>query len=152
MKQDLEVSRWTTTEAAELYEIEGWGKGYFSIGQNGNLLVHPTKDANRSIDLRQLVDRMQQRGLDLPILVRFPEILKHRLGDINAAFTKAIDDHQYKGRYCCVFPIKVNQQRQVVEEVVQFGKPYRFGLEAGSKPELLAVVALADNDLSLIHI
>lgn len=150
MKQDLEVSRWTTTEAAELYEIEGWGKGYFSVGQNGNLLVHPTKDPNRSIDLRQLVDRMQQRGLDLPILVRFPDILKHRLGDINAAFAKAIDDHQFKGRYCCVFPIKVNQQRQVVEEVVQFGKPYRFGLEAGSKPELLAVVALADNDTPII--
>jgi arginine decarboxylase len=150
MKQDLDVNFWSVADAADLYEIEGWGKGYFSAGPNGNLLAHPTKEPNRSIDLKELVDRMQQRGLDLPILVRFPELLKHRLGEIHAAFAKAIDDHQYRGRYSCVFPIKVNQQRHVVEEVLQFGRPFGFGLEAGSKPELLTVIALADNDTPII--
>jgi arginine decarboxylase len=150
MKQDLDVNFWSVADAAELYEIEGWGKGYFSAGSQGNLLVHPTKEPHRSIDLKELVDRMQQRGLDLPILVRFPELLKHRLGEIHAAFAKAIDDHQYRGRYSCVFPIKVNQQRHVVEEVLQFGRPFGFGLEAGSKPELLTVMALADNDTPII--
>ncbi|MEX0586426.1 MAG: biosynthetic arginine decarboxylase, partial [Pirellulales bacterium] len=150
MKQELEVAPWTVADASELYEIEGWGKGYVSISPEGHVLVHPTKDPRRAIDLRQLIDRLQQRGLDLPILVRFPDILKHRLGEIHAAFAKAIDDHQYKGTYACVYPIKVNQQRHVVEEVLQFGKPYGFGLEAGSKPELLAVIALADNETPII--
>jgi arginine decarboxylase len=90
------------------------------------------------------------RGIQLPILIRFAEILKHRLGEIHDAFDTAIREHKYNGSYQCVYPIKVNQQRQVVEEVLEFGKPYRFGLEAGSKPELLAVMALADNDTPII--
>src|SRR5439155_14206450 len=90
------------------------------------------------------------RGIDLPILVRFGEILRHRLGEIHLAFQNAMRDHSFKGGYCCVYPIKVNQQRQVVEEVLEFGKPFRFGLEAGSKPELLAVLALADNDTPIV--
>ena len=90
------------------------------------------------------------RGICLPILIRFAEILKHRLGEIHGAFQTAIREHQYQGDYCCVYPIKVNQQRQVVEEVLEFGKPFKFGLEAGSKPELLAVMAMADNDTPII--
>src|ERR1039457_6778230 len=86
----------------------------------------------------------------LPILIRFADILKHRLGEIHSAFQTAINEHKYQGGYCCVYPIKVNQQRQVVEEVLEFGKPFRFGLEAGSKPELMAVMALADNDTPII--
>src|SRR5262249_15826486 len=112
--------------------------------------VHPTKDPAQKIDLKELVDRLQLRGISLPVLIRFTDILKHRLGDIHAAFQTAIAQHQYQGRYSCVYPIKVNQQRQVVEEVLNFGRPYQFGLEAGSKPELLAVVALADNDTPII--
>jgi arginine decarboxylase len=150
MKQDLDVGRWSVSDAAELYEIESWGKGYFSVGPDGHLIVHPTKEPHRAIDLKELVDRLQLRGLDLPILIRFADILKHRLGEIHNAFATAILEHQYQGRYACVYPIKVNQQRQVVEEVLQFGRPYGFGLEAGSKPELLAVVAMADNDTPII--
>ena len=112
--------------------------------------MHPNKDPNRSIDLKQLVDDLHCGASDLPILIRFAEILKHRLGEIHGAFQNAMRDHQFKGNYCCVYPIKVNQQRQVVEEVLDFGRPFSFGLEAGSKPELLAVMALASNDTPII--
>jgi arginine decarboxylase len=150
MAVDLDVETWTVADAADLYEVSRWGKGYFSVGSAGNLLVHPGKQADRSIDLKQLVDRLQMRGIDLPILLRFGEILQHRLKEIHDAFVQAMAEGGYRGDYCCVYPIKVNQQRQVVEEVLRFGRPYRFGLEAGSKPELLAVIALADNDTPII--
>ncbi len=147
---DQEVRRWTVTDAAEMYDIARWGKGYFSIGEDGHLRVHTEKDPDRWLDLKQLVDRLQLRGIDLPILIRFAEILKHRLGEIHKVFANAIAEHKYNGAYCCVYPIKVNQQRQVVEEVVRFGRPYQFGLEAGSKPELMAVVAMATDDTPII--
>jgi len=143
-------SAWSVHDASELYEVPRWGNGYFSVNEVGHLEAHPTKEPGRAIDLKELVDRLQLRGISLPVLVRFTDILKHRLGDIYGAFQSAIAQHQYQGRYCCVYPIKVNQQRQVVEEVLNFGKPYQFGLEAGSKPELLAVVAIADNDTPII--
>ncbi len=141
---------WATSDAVELYEIERWGKGYFSISDAGHVRVHPTKDPARSIDLKELTDNLQARGIGLPVLIRFRDILRHRLTDIHSAFQAAIAQNQYEGAYRCVYPIKVNQQRQVVEEVLQFGKPYGFGLEAGSKPELLAVAALAGNDTPII--
>jgi arginine decarboxylase len=141
---------WTVGEATELYEIARWGKGYFSISDGGHVRIHPTKDASRSIDLKQLVDDLQLRGISLPTLIRFRDILQHRLKDIYEAFQNAIAQHEYSAKYVCVYPIKVNQQRQVVEEVLEFGRPYNFGLEAGSKPELLAVIALADNDTPII--
>jgi arginine decarboxylase len=141
---------WTVADAGELYEIARWGKGYFSIDKSGHVLVHPTKEPARAIDLKQLVDHLQLRGIGLPILVRFRDILRHRLSDIHQSFQNAIAQHQYEGKYVCVYPIKVNQQRQVVEEVVDFGRPYGFGLEAGSKPELLAVAAVASNETPII--
>src|SRR5882762_9104152 len=141
---------WSHVDAAELYEIARWGKGYFSIGVNGQVKIHPTKDASRSIDLKQLVDDLQLRGIHLPTLIRCRDVLQHRLKDIAEAFQAAIAQHEYSGRYVCVYPIKVNQQRQVVEEILEFGRQYGFGLEAGSKPELLAVVALASNDTPII--
>jgi arginine decarboxylase len=141
---------WTVTDASELYDVERWGKGYFSIGSNGHVHVHGTKEPGRSIDLKQLVDHLQLRGIGLPILIRFRDILRSRLADIHGAFQSAIVQHQYEGKYFCVYPIKVNQQRQVVEEVLDFGRPYNFGLEAGSKPELLAVVAMASNETPII--
>ena len=147
---DLDVEHWSTADAADLYEVARWGNGYFSVGPSGHLLVHPDKDPTKSIDLKQLVDRLQVRGIDLPILLRFAEILQHRLGEIHGAFATAMKDSGYHGDYCCVYPVKVNQQRQVVEEVLAFGRQYRFGLEAGSKPELLAVIALADNQTPII--
>ncbi len=144
------ADRWTITDAEETYDVSSWGKGYFSVGENGNLLVHPTKEPGRRIDLKQLVDTLEWRGISLPILIRFADILKHRLGDMHQAFDTSIREHGYKGGYCCVYPIKVNQQRQVVEEVFEFGRAYGFGLEAGSKPELLAVLAVADNNTPII--
>jgi len=144
------TERWTVTDASELYDVASWGKGYFSVGANGHLWVHPSKEAARGIDLRELIEKLELRGIGLPILIRFAEILKHRLGEMYQAFQSAITEHNYKGDYRCVYPIKVNQQRQVVEEVFQFGRPYHFGLEAGSKPELLAVLAVADNETPII--
>ena len=144
------TDRWTTTDSSELYDVASWGKGYFSVGQNGHLYVHPDKDPARSVDLKELVDTLVLRGISLPILIRFAEILRHRLSEVHDAFQAAIAEHGYKGSYCCVYPIKVNQQRQVVEEVFRFGRPFKYGLEAGSKPELLAVLAIADNDTPIM--
>jgi arginine decarboxylase len=144
------TERWTPQAASDLYDVASWGKGYFSVGDNGHVRVHPEKDPARSIDLKELVDTLVLRGINLPILIRFADILKHRLGELHSAFQTAIAEHRYQGGYCCVYPIKVNQQRQVVEEVLEFGKPYQFGLEAGSKPELMAVMSLADNETPII--
>ncbi len=144
------AERWTTTDAAEMYDVAAWGKGYFSVGANGNVFVHPGKDPERKIDLKELVDTLEWRGISMPILIRFGEILKHRLGEMHQAFDNSIREHGYQGSYCCVYPIKVNQQRQVVEEVFEYGRPYHFGLEAGSKPELLAVLAIADNETPIV--
>ncbi len=144
------ATRWSAQDASELYDVPSWGKGYFSVDDGGHARVHPSKDPATSLDLKQLVDTLVLRGISLPILIRFGDILKHRLGEIHDAFEAAMAEHRYNGVYCCVYPIKVNQQRHVVEEVLEFGRPYRFGLEAGSKPELLAVMALADNGTPIV--
>ena len=143
-------SSWSVAEAGETYEIERWGKGYFSINELGHVTVHPTRSAEPCVDLKSLIDRLEARGIQAPVLIRFADILKDRLTEIRDAFARAVDEHNYRGQYCCLYPIKVNQQRQVVEEMLQFGRPYGYGLEAGSKPELLAVVAMADNDVPII--
>jgi len=135
---------WSVQDSAELYNIKNWGKGYFGINADGNVTVMPNKREDLSIDLKQLVDQLLLRGIDLPVLIRFTDILKHRVGELHDAFRNAIAENNYNGGYACVYPIKVNQQRHVVEEIVDFGKPYGFGLEAGSKPELLAVLALTN--------
>ncbi len=147
---DQTSARWTVAEAGELYELPRWGNGYFSIGENGNLRVHPDRNLARWIDLKTLVDQLQLRGLELPLLIRFNGILKDRLQQIHDVFASAMLQHDYKGRYVFVYPIKVNQQRQVVEEIVNCGRRYGFGLEAGSKPELLAVVAMTEPDMPII--
>ena len=145
------TERWTTADAGELYDVASWGKGYFSVGDNGHRVGashQRTKSRHRSCG--SWSKNWNSRGISLPILIRFAEILKHRLGELHQAFQSSIAEHGYQGGYCCVYPIKVNQQRQVVEEVFQFGRPYQFGLEAGSKPELLAVLAIADNETPII--
>ena len=141
---------WSIAEASDLYEIARWGGGYFSIGPSGNVHVHPTKEPDRFIDLKALTENLVLRGIDVPVLIRFSDILRHRVKDLHDAFQTAIAQNGYKGRYACVYPVKVNQQRRVVEEIVNFGRPYGFGLEAGSKPEMLAVVALASNDTPIV--
>ncbi len=138
------MEKWKIADAIETYGVRNWGKGYFSIGRSGHLQVHPTKRSDRFVDLKEIVDQLQARGIQLPILLRFTDILRHRVGELHEAFCNAIKEFEYGNKYVCVYPIKVNQQRQVVEEILDFGKPYDFGLEAGSKPELLAVLALTN--------
>src|SRR3954471_448152 len=138
------MDKWKIADAMETYRVKQWGKGYFGVNKAGHVTVQPTKRADQSIDLKELIDQLQARGIQLPILLRFTDILRHRVGEIHSAFQKAIDEYDYQGRYCCVYPIKVNQQRQVVEEILDYGREFRFGLEAGSKPELLAVLALTN--------
>src|SRR4051794_19573751 len=139
------ANSWKIEDAIETYGINLWGKDYFGINAAGHVTVHPNKNPEQAIDLKELVDQLQMRGIQLPILLRFTDILRHRVGEIHDAFDAAIKEYGYRGSYCCVYPIKVNQQRQVVEEILDFGKQYGYGLEAGSKPELLAVLALASN-------
>jgi arginine decarboxylase len=143
LEPDL-IDKWQIHDALETYGIRHWGKGYFGINKAGHVTVHPDKRPDHSIDLKELVDQLQTRGIQLPILLRFTDILRHRVGELHDAFDTAIKEFDYHGRYCCVYPIKVNQQRHVVEEILDFGRPYHFGLEAGSKPELLAVLALTN--------
>jgi arginine decarboxylase len=138
------MEKWKIHDAAEIYAVRRWGKGYFGINKFGHATVHPDKRPDHNIDLKELVDQLQARGIQLPILLRFTDILRHRVGEIAEAFRVAINEYNYKGSYCCVYPIKVNQQRHVVEEILDFGKPFNFGLEAGSKPELLAVLAVTN--------
>ncbi len=137
---------WTVADATKLYGINQWGQGYFSVNDEGHVAVHPTQEPNLKIDLKKLVDELRERDIQLPMLIRFTDILRHRVGKLAGAFASAIKEHEYKGNYRCVYPIKVNQQKHVVEEINEFGKPYGFGLEAGSKPELLAVLALVEDD------
>src|SRR5437763_7657293 len=138
------MEKWKVQDALETYGVRHWGKGYFSANKSGHLTVHPTKRPDQAVDLKELVDQLVLRGIQPPILLRFTDILRHRVGEIHDAFRRAIADSEYCGEYCCVYPIKVNQQRHVVEEILDFGKPFNFGLEAGSKPELLAVLALTN--------
>jgi arginine decarboxylase len=139
--------RYSTRDSARLYDVAAWGNGYFSINQQGHVAVHPGRDPEHSMDLRELVDEAVDRGISLPLLLRFSDILADRVSQIQGAFDVARRDHDYTGGYCTVYPIKVNQQRHVVEAIQQAGEPLGmgFGLEVGSKPELLAVLAIANN-------
>ena len=141
---------WSLADAAKLYNINGWGQQYFDINADGNVAVHPTGDPAVAIDLKKLVDDLRTRDIAAPVLIRFTDILKHRVDRIHEAFSNAIKENDYTGNYQCVYPIKVNQQRHVVEEIHYFGKAHNFGLEAGSKPELLAVMAIVDDDATPI--
>ncbi|MCH2694347.1 MAG: biosynthetic arginine decarboxylase [Acidobacteriia bacterium] len=143
VKQLVEsVSNWTIKDSLKLYRIKDWGENYFSVNEKGHITVNPDKGSKKSIDLMHLVDQLQTRGISLPILIRFTEILRNRLKEINQAFLNAIEEFDYQGKYSCIYPVKVNQQRHVVQEILDFGHEYDFGLEAGSKPELLAVLAI----------
>ena len=136
---------WQVLDSEELYHVNAWGKGYFSINAAGHVVVRPDTLADREIDLYEVVEGLKARDLTTPVVVRFSDILAHRLKNIHLAFAQAIAENDYKNRYAAVFPIKVNQQRLVVEEVYRYGKEFGFGLEAGSKPELLAVMAMTES-------
>jgi arginine decarboxylase len=145
-----EIRAWTTKEAALLYNVAGWSSGYFAINDAGHMEATPSGPEGRRIDLFDLVLDLQRRGLDLPLLIRFTDILDSRLRTLFGSFELAIREYGYQGRYRGVYPIKVNQQHQVVEELVRFGLPHGLGLEAGSKPELLVGLALLDNPDALL--
>ena len=133
---------WSIDEARRLYRVDEWGKGYFAINARGHLTVRPDQRPGPEVDLRELVAGLQARGLNTPLLLRFPDLLRHRMREIYDAFQEAIAENGYRGRYIAVYPIKVNQQRHVVDEVYRYGADLGFGLEVGSKPELLAALAI----------
>jgi arginine decarboxylase len=135
---------WTIEDARELYNIEGWGIGYFDINERGHVTVHPTKDPNRGLDLFEIAMDLQAQGVGLPLLLRFSDILRTRLAMVTQRFEAAIAEFEFTGKYTSVYPIKVNQQRHVVEEILGFGEELGVGLEVGSKPELQAVLALTE--------
>jgi len=144
------MTKWNIEESRELYNIRGWGLGYFDINNKGHIVVQPQDENHHSIDLKELVEDIQAKGYSLPALIRFSDILKTSITKLANAFDESIKKYNYEGAYHGVYPIKVNQQRQVVEEIVKFGRPFNFGLEAGSKPELHAILAIMDNPEALL--
>ena len=137
---------WTIESARELYNIEGWGAGYFDINERGHVVVRPDRDRpDRALDLFDLARDLEEQGVALPVLLRFSDILQSRIESLSERFESAIKEFEYQGGYTSVYPIKVNQQRHVVEEIVQFGKAHGVGLECGSKPELQAVLSLSES-------
>ncbi len=144
----MEKNRWTTGNSASLYQIEGWGNGFFDVNDEGNIVAIP--DGKHQVDLKTLCDDLTERGLSAPLLLRFSDMLKQRMSQINDRFRIAREESGYQGNYFGVYPIKVNQQRQVIEEIVEFGTEFNWGLEAGSKPELHATLAMLEDVEGLI--
>ena len=140
---------WTALDSQELYAINNWGQGLFSIGPQGTVLAHPlavsVEEPGPGIDMKELADDLAKRGITTPLLIRFPDMLTQRIGALNDAFNKAIAEYDYEGSYQGVYPIKVNQDFHVVRKVVRGGAKFNYGLEAGSKPELLAAMAMIGN-------
>ena len=146
-----ENGKWSSVQAMELYGVDSWGAGYFSISEKGEVAVHPDGPGGASVSLMDVARGIQERGFDLPVLVRLSDILDARIKQLHESFSKAITEYNYKGSYRGVYPIKVNQQQQVVEEICVFGARYHHGLEAGSKAELIAAMSfLQDPEAYLI--
>jgi arginine decarboxylase len=141
---------WTVKDAEKLYNMTGWGLGYFRINAEGHVTVHPDANRKRGLDLYHLATDLHAQGVGLPLLLRFSDILKSRIEALSGEFSNAIKEFGYDGSYTTVYPVKVNQQRHVVQEIVEFGAPYGVGLECGSKPELQAVLGLNEDTRHLI--
>jgi arginine decarboxylase len=141
---------WDIEAARTLYNIQRWGAKYFDINDAGHVVARPLQDAGGSVDLTDVIEEARGRGLKFPLLIRFQDILRHRVGAINQAFRNSITEFNYQGKYRGVFPIKVNQLREVVEEILDAGKAFDFGLEVGSKPELFAGLAMQHQPDSLV--
>ena len=144
------MRKWRIEDSEELYNINGWGNGYFSINEKGNVQVTPRKSDTNKIDLNDLMRELYLRDVTSPVLIRFPEILDNRIEKISSSFQAASKEYEYQAQNYIIYPIKVNQMRQVVEEIVSYGKRFNIGLEAGSKPELHAVLAINTDQNSLI--
>lgn len=149
-KKSDQAKTWNSEKSAELYGINSWGNGYFRVNEQGNIIVTPHGPDGLRVDLYELTQDLLDRGLRVPLMIRFSDIIKARVDLINNCFSNAIQEHAYKGHYTGVYPIKVNQQRHLVEELLKAGKTHRMGLECGSKPELLVVLALMNNPEALI--
>jgi arginine decarboxylase len=142
---------WTIDRSRTLYNIEGWGNGFFDINSKGHVVVRPDQDERgRELDLFELAMDLEAQGVGMPLLIRFSDILRSRIEALHERFVRAIREFEYEGEYTTVYPIKVNQQRHVVEEIVEFGQPFRVGLECGSKPELQAVLGLSETTGHLV--
>ncbi len=150
MSHSPEQSKWSVRDSARLYGLKRWGNPYFSINDNGHVSVHPQGDQGKTLDLMNLVIDLQGRNLGLPLLIRFDDILEDRLERLHSAFAQAISKYSYTGTYQGVFPVKCNQQRHVLEELVVCGRRWNFGLEAGSKAELLIALSLIDDPNALL--
>jgi arginine decarboxylase len=145
-----ESPAWTVQTARSVYNIDRWGANYFDINDDGHVVARPLQENGATVDITDVLEEAKGRGLRFPLLIRFQDILRHRVESINLAFRNSIAECNYQGKYRGVFPIKVNQLREVVEEILDAGKPYQFGLEVGSKPELFAGLALQNQVGSLI--
>ena len=143
-------TEWDVDAAISTYNVDGWGTGYFTINSAGNAEVRPLQEKGGAIDIMAVVNEARTRGLGFPLVIRFQDLLRHRVESVNCAFQKAIEEFGYKNHYRGVFPIKVNQLREVIEEIVDAGQEFHFGLEAGSKPELVAALAMHKDPESLI--
>lgn len=137
------MKHWSANDSAKIYNLNNWGDNLFSINKNGNICVHPSSDSKQSIDLRVLVDDLIKRKIKPPILLRFMDVLQRRIASIYQVFKSAIAEYNYPAQYQTYYPIKVNQQRQVVEAIAKYGKRYNIGLEVGSKPELVAAISIS---------
>jgi arginine decarboxylase len=143
-------NEWDVDAAIAAYNVDGWGCGYFSINEKGNVVVRPLQEVGGKIDILDVVNEARSRGLSFPLVIRFQDLLRHRVEAVNRAFQSAMTEFNYRGHYRGVFPIKVNQLREVIEEIVDAGQQFHFGLEAGSKPELVAALAMHKDPESLI--
>src|SRR5712664_4855683 len=141
---------WDIDKARNLYNIHRWGAKYFDINDAGRVIAKPLRDTGASVDITDVIEEAKARGLKFPLLIRFQDILRHRVDSINLAFRNSIKEFNYQGQYRGVFPIKVNQLREVVEEILEAGRQYNFGLEVGSKPELFAGLALLNQNGGMI--
>ncbi len=146
------MRKWRIEDSAELYNINGWGLNYFTINSKGHVAVTP-RPGYASVDLKDVMDELQVRDITAPVLLRFPDILDTRIENISKCFAQASQHYEYKANSYLIYPIKVNQIREVVEEIVSYGKKFNIGLEAGSKPELHAVLAtnIAENALIICN-
>jgi arginine decarboxylase len=141
---------WTIEAAEDTYQISSWGEGYFGVNAEGHLVVQPDGIKNGvEISILEVIEEIKSHNLELPVVIRFHDILRSRVQNLNNIFQETIDRLGYKGQYRGVYPIKVNQMREVVEEIVDAGQPFSFGLEAGSKAELMSVLAYNTNPDSL---
>jgi len=141
---------WKPDDSLDLYGINRWGRDYFSVNRKGHLVLRPNLTGQNFVDVREIIDTLVERGLQTPVLLRFPQLIEDRIVRLYNAFEKAKKEYGYKGHLRAVFPLKVNQEKEVIEDIVEYGDPFDYGLEVGSKPELIAALALKKNDRAIL--